>query len=71
MTTVEELTEQRDELLEALEATLRALGWFLDYITFDDNYVQRYWEQAYDPKDAVKMAHNAINKAKGEVASDG
>jgi hypothetical protein len=59
------------ELLEALEMTLRSLGWFLDYVTRDDDYVHSCWRNAYNPEGAARMAHNAINKAKGEVASDG
>jgi hypothetical protein len=58
------------DLLEALDATLLAWGWLLDYVTRDDDYVRRCWENIYDPKGAMRKAHNAIAKAKGEVASD-
>jgi len=54
------------DLFEALDATLLSLGWFLDHVTRDDDYVHSCWENAYDPKGAARMAHNALLKALGK-----
>lgn len=50
------------EVTLTLEWALNSLGWFLDHAGNKD-YVNR-WQEAYDPKGAIKALHSAIVKLK-------
>ena len=52
------------ETIEALEWALKSLGWFLDYAGSED-YVAR-WDEAYDPKGALRAVCSALTKLKEE-----
>jgi len=50
------------EVTLTLEWALNSLGWFLDHAGNKD-YVNR-WQEAYDPKGAIRAVHSALVKLK-------
>jgi len=50
------------EVTLTLEWTLNSLGWFLDHAGSKD-HVDR-WQEAYDPKGAIRAVHSALVKLK-------